>query len=207
MFAKTAEGKPEKQPDTFQWLPRLGKSKTCLHGVNLEPKPSTKVAAFDLDGCLIESSHGTKKKKDSTPSFQWWRGSVPKKLKETLAEGYVTSLFTHAYTHPNSSFSIVIITNQALRGSTAIDEWKKKIPLIGAAASRIVSPLPRPYSSCSSSQTSPFVYSPPPQRTGTANQSRACGTKSNAYSPRKACKSVRLQYYSVYGRFNEPLQR
>lgn len=199
MFAKTAEGKPEKQPDTFRWLPRLGKGKTCLHGVNLEPKPSTKVAAFDLDGCLIESSHGTKKKtKDSAPSFQWWRGSVPKKLRETLAEGCVASLFPCAYTHPNSSFSIVIITNQALRGSTAIDEWKKKIPLIGAAASRIVSPLPRPYSPFSSSQMSPFVYSPPPPRTGTANQSRACGTQSNVYSPRKVFRLVRVHYCSVW---------
>lgn len=29
----------------------------------------------------------------------------------------------------------MIITNQALRGANAIVEWKKKVPLIGAAAS------------------------------------------------------------------------
>ncbi|KIP03680.1 hypothetical protein PHLGIDRAFT_26012 [Phlebiopsis gigantea 11061_1 CR5-6] len=108
-----------KQPEqTFHWIePALGPSKTCLHGVNLAPKASSRIAAFDLDGCLIESTIRQKKTTETTPSFQWWRPVVPKKLKEVHSEGY----------------AIVIVTNQALRGANAIKEWKKKIPLIGAA--------------------------------------------------------------------------
>ena len=43
--------------------------------------------------------------------------------------------------HSNNTpfrFAIVIITNQALRGANAIVEWKKKVPLIGAAASSTI---------------------------------------------------------------------
>ncbi|GJE97041.1 PNK3P-domain-containing protein [Phanerochaete sordida] len=116
IFTKGKTTESPKAP-TFQWLEPLGRAKTCLHGANLSPKAVYKVAAFDLDGCLIESSIGKKKVKDAPPTFQWWRAIIPKKLKEIHDEGY----------------AIVVVTNQALRGATAIQEWKKKVPLIGAA--------------------------------------------------------------------------
>ncbi|CAL1703869.1 unnamed protein product [Somion occarium] len=106
-------------PSTFRWAKFLGPSGSCLHGMNLEPKPSTKVAAFDLDGCLIESSIG--KKQDALNPFKWWRPIVPSSLKELHNEG----------------FAIVILTNQALRGATAIANWKKKIPTIADALSDV----------------------------------------------------------------------
>ena len=86
------KGTEKQAAQTFCWLePALGPSKTCLHGVNLAPKASSKVAAFDLDGCLIESSFGKgkKKTKDAEPTFQWWRPVVPKKLKEMHEDGFV----------------------------------------------------------------------------------------------------------------------
>lgn len=72
----------------FRWIePALGDNRTCLRGINLSPKPSPQIAAFDLDGCLIQSSLG-KGSKGSPPSFTWWRPVVPKKLKELHEEGY-----------------------------------------------------------------------------------------------------------------------
>ncbi|KAI0075790.1 PNK3P-domain-containing protein [Panus rudis PR-1116 ss-1] len=100
---------------TFRWIePALGKSRSCLHGVHLTPKVTAKIAAFDLDGCLIESSF----RSNSQPqSFKWWRPVVPQKLKELYQNGY----------------SVVIFTNQALRGTNAIKNWKTKVPLIAAS--------------------------------------------------------------------------
>ncbi|KAI0693882.1 PNK3P-domain-containing protein [Cytidiella melzeri] len=104
----------------FRWIvPSIGPTKSCLHGIHLEPTLTSKVAAFDLDGCLIESTfrNGKKVKSDAIPSFAWWRPAVPKKLQKLHDDGY----------------SIVIVTNQALRGKDVITAWKKKMPVISAS--------------------------------------------------------------------------
>ncbi|TCD67649.1 hypothetical protein EIP91_012159 [Steccherinum ochraceum] len=121
IFAKP--GTSEKQSGPFRWQPSLGSDKTCLHGVNLAPKASNKVACFDLDGCLIESSfsNGKKAKASSSAVFKWWRPVIPAKLKEVHQDGY----------------TVVIITNQALRGKNAIKDWKEKIPVIAASLSEV----------------------------------------------------------------------
>ncbi|KAI0811093.1 PNK3P-domain-containing protein [Irpex lacteus] len=119
IFAKPA-AKEQLEPSAFRWItPSIGPNKSCLHGVHLEPKATSKLAAFDLDGCLIESSFksGKKTKSDIAPSFTWWRPAVPKKLKQILDEGY----------------SIVIVTNQNLRGKDGISNWKKKIPVVASS--------------------------------------------------------------------------
>ncbi|KAI0362797.1 PNK3P-domain-containing protein [Trametes cingulata] len=104
---------------SFRWTsPALGPKRSCLHAVNADPKPSPNVAAFDLDGCLIQSSFP---KKGAPPKFEWWRPIVPKKLKQVHEQGY----------------AIVIITNQALRTQALINDWKKKIPLIANALSDV----------------------------------------------------------------------
>ncbi|KAL4249557.1 hypothetical protein ABKN59_005875 [Abortiporus biennis] len=118
IFTKPAPSQDDNS--NFRWEPPLGPAKSCLHAVNLKPEPSPKVAAFDLDGCLIESSFGNgkgKAKSSTSTPFKWWRPTIPKKLKEIHDQG----------------FSIVIVTNQALRGKDAILNWKKKIPYIAAA--------------------------------------------------------------------------
>ena len=55
--------------------------------MNLAPASGAKVAAFDLDGCLIEGGFPTKAK-GAPPSFAWWRSSVSAKLKEAHEAGY-----------------------------------------------------------------------------------------------------------------------
>ncbi|KZT66863.1 PNK3P-domain-containing protein [Daedalea quercina L-15889] len=111
------EKKTGEQNSTFQWIkPALGPKQTCLHGTNLSPESRPKVAAFDLDGCLIQSSFPKKAKGSAAPEFQWWRPNIPKKLKEVYDLGY----------------TVVIITNQALK-SAALADWKKKVPAIAAA--------------------------------------------------------------------------
>ncbi|EMD34476.1 hypothetical protein CERSUDRAFT_67454 [Gelatoporia subvermispora B] len=115
IFDKSGAAKDD-TPSTFQWLPPLGPHKTLLHAVNLSPKSLPKVAALDLDGCLIESSFLKKTKAGTPPSFKWWRPVIPEKLRELHDGGY----------------SIVIITNQALRSAALVD-WKKKVPLVAAA--------------------------------------------------------------------------
>ncbi|KAI0637303.1 PNK3P-domain-containing protein [Trametes polyzona] len=112
LFEKSSAAQPQ---SSFRWItPALGPRRSCLHGVSGHSKSSPRVAAFDLDGCLIQSSFP---KKGTPPKFDWWRPTVPKKLKQLNQEGY----------------SIVIITNQALRTQSLINDWKKKIPLIADA--------------------------------------------------------------------------
>lgn len=90
MFTKSAPATDQKT--SFTWGPALGSGKTCLHGTNLSPEPRPKVAAFDLDGCIIQSSFGNgsskSKGKPVESTFQWWKPVVPKKLKEVHDEGY-----------------------------------------------------------------------------------------------------------------------
>ncbi|KAF8803640.1 PNK3P-domain-containing protein [Phlegmacium glaucopus] len=107
-------GKPQdqKQDTAFQWLKPLGTTGTCLHGINLEPKATTKVAALDLDGTVIKSDVSASGK----PTFEWWRSSVPDKLRELHQSGY----------------SLLIISNQGIKPA-ALKVWKEKIPLIGEA--------------------------------------------------------------------------
>ncbi|KAI0807045.1 PNK3P-domain-containing protein [Fomes fomentarius] len=119
LFNKPGTPSDSNSNSTFRWItPPLGPNKSCLHGVNGDPECHSKVAAFDLDGCLILSSFP---KKGTPPSFDWWRKSIPNKLRQVHEQRY----------------SIVIITNQALRTTALINDWKKKIPLIAAALSDI----------------------------------------------------------------------
>ena len=70
--------------EPFQWLkPSLGPRKTCLHGVNLAPPFRSSIAAFDLDGTVIESAH----KKRASTEWKWWSKIVPVKLKSLYEEG------------------------------------------------------------------------------------------------------------------------
>ena len=63
---------------------------------------------------------------------------MPKKLKEVHNEGYACSLCVVCCTNAPTSYAIIIVTNQALRGANAIKDWKKKIALIGAAVGRVI---------------------------------------------------------------------
>ncbi|KAK7043791.1 DNA kinase/phosphatase Pnk1 [Paramarasmius palmivorus] len=96
---------------SFQWLKALGSKATCLHGVNLEPPSRSKVALFDLDGTIIKSSLNSK-----STAWEWWRTEVPTALKKAHEEG----------------FSIVVISNQALKPA-ALNTWKEKVLSIAAS--------------------------------------------------------------------------
>ncbi|TEB36065.1 PNK3P-domain-containing protein [Coprinellus micaceus] len=98
----------------FQWLQPLGPKKTCLHGLNLKPVSSAKVAALDLDGTVIKSElrHGS--------DWAWWAPAVPKRLKELHEDGY----------------SIVLISNQNLK-SAQLATWKEKVAKIAKALESI----------------------------------------------------------------------
>ena len=70
----------------FKWVkPNLGPNCTLLHGINLEPKHSAKVAAFDLDNTLIM---GTFWAKATEGEWKWWNPAVPSKLKALHDGGY-----------------------------------------------------------------------------------------------------------------------
>ncbi|KAF8163100.1 polynucleotide kinase 3 phosphatase-domain-containing protein [Crassisporium funariophilum] len=111
-------GKPEekKHEGSFQWLKPLGTKGSCLHGINLQPKASMKVAALDLDDTVIKSQFGSKLATTGKPTWEWWRSSIPGKLKELHESGY----------------ALIIISNQAIKPA-ALKVWKEKIPLIGEA--------------------------------------------------------------------------
>jgi bifunctional polynucleotide phosphatase/kinase len=85
--------KPAVDPNApFKWHPSFGVKRTCLHGTNLESRIiyNPKIAAFDLDGTIIESSYGKGSKKPSSgTAYQWWNKCVPPKLEEAFKAGYV----------------------------------------------------------------------------------------------------------------------
>lgn len=85
-------------PDSsFKWQRSLGPEgkRTCLHGTNLESRIvyNTKIAAFDLDDTLIESSFGKGSKKSTAGHpYQWWNKDVSTKLEKVFNAGYVLNL-------------------------------------------------------------------------------------------------------------------
>ncbi|KIM72492.1 hypothetical protein PILCRDRAFT_16074 [Piloderma croceum F 1598] len=110
LFSKESD-KPSK-PTVFKWI--KGPNKTLLHGTNLNPKCSTKVAAFDLDGTIILGSFWSK---ETEGQWKWWNPAVPSRLKALHDDGY----------------SVVIVSNQALNPAP-MKAWEdKKIPSIAAA--------------------------------------------------------------------------
>lgn len=79
----------------FVWLPPIGRQKTCYHGIHLEPKPSGKVAAFDMDGTLIRPRNAGRWPKDEFDWEFWYKGRgnekvVPNKLKQLVDDGYAS---------------------------------------------------------------------------------------------------------------------
>jgi bifunctional polynucleotide phosphatase/kinase len=94
-FTKKDASGSDKTLSTFQWLASFGPKRTCLHGTNSASKIvyGDKIAAFDLDGTLIESTFGKGKKTAAEASgsaaFQWWNMCVPSKLEEVFKAGYV----------------------------------------------------------------------------------------------------------------------
>lgn len=130
-FAKPSASSSTASP--FQWLkPSLGPKHTCLHGINLMPQSTPKVAAFDLDGTVIKSNHKNRSKEDAL-HWEWWRTTVPAKLQALHQEGYVLCMLAMPRLNP-CRYSIVLVSNQALR-QRQLEDWKKKIPLISAAVS------------------------------------------------------------------------
>lgn len=56
-------------------------TKTCLYGENLVPQLKTKIAAFDLDGTIVDKVKGGE--------WRFWHEKVPHALKEVHDSGYV----------------------------------------------------------------------------------------------------------------------
>ncbi|CAE6336251.1 unnamed protein product [Rhizoctonia solani] len=87
---------------------------TCLYGIHLEQKPTSKASMFDLDDTLVARKSG-KKFSDDPDDWKLWATNVGDKLREAISNG----------------FSIVVISNQAglpVNGREA--KWKQKIPKI-----------------------------------------------------------------------------
>ncbi|KZT06960.1 uncharacterized protein LAESUDRAFT_736567 [Laetiporus sulphureus 93-53] len=61
----------------FRWMkPALGLRQMSLHGVNRILESQPKVAAFDTNGCIIQSSFPKKSNGNAPPIFQQWYSSV-----------------------------------------------------------------------------------------------------------------------------------
>ncbi|KAF8212218.1 polynucleotide kinase 3 phosphatase-domain-containing protein [Mycena galopus ATCC 62051] len=103
---------------SLRWLKSLGPTGSCLHGVNLTPLSSTKVAAFDLDGTVIQSEGF----KAPPLTWHWWHTCVAAKLTEASNGGY----------------AVVLISNQAgLFSAKKKNDWKQKLGLIAAAVPQL----------------------------------------------------------------------
>ncbi|KAI5474580.1 bifunctional polynucleotide phosphatase/kinase [Pseudohyphozyma bogoriensis] len=91
------------------------KGSSIIHFVAGAPKPSSRVAAFDLDGTIIVPASGKKFPRDEN-DWRWWDNKVPKKLRELEQDGY----------------AIVFISNQAGMPG-AQKKFEKKLPLLANA--------------------------------------------------------------------------
>ncbi|GAA5829209.1 hypothetical protein JCM3766R1_001018 [Sporobolomyces carnicolor] len=96
-------------------IEKLGKTvadRGCCHFVFDDPKPSTKIAAFDIDGTLIVTKSGNKFPKDEN-DWKLWSNEVKVKLRALHDDQY----------------SIVLISNQA--GATKQQKaFENKLPLL-----------------------------------------------------------------------------
>ncbi|KAG0144502.1 hypothetical protein CROQUDRAFT_659941 [Cronartium quercuum f. sp. fusiforme G11] len=98
----------------FRWLPSIEES--CIHGTYGAPKPSSKIAAFDVDGTLIRVKSG-KKFPNGQNDWLLWSSSIPKKLKQIHLEG----------------FTILLISNQNFNGPKPEKDFERKIPQVARA--------------------------------------------------------------------------
>jgi bifunctional polynucleotide phosphatase/kinase len=114
----------------FRWIqPALGAKRSCLYGINLNPKNNAKVAAFDLDGTLVKSDRTTR----NDITWEWWRKVVPDKLKEVHEAGYLCPFhLRNSCPLTFQRYSVVVISNQALKPGN-LEPWKKKMTSISAA--------------------------------------------------------------------------
>ncbi|CAH7681911.1 polynucleotide kinase 3'-phosphatase, partial [Phakopsora pachyrhizi] len=92
----------------FTWLEPIEGS--CLHGVYGVPKPTSKIAAFDIDGTLIKVKSG---KKFPTDSEDWklYNSNVPKRLKELYSENH----------------TIILLSNQNFKSQKVANDFKEKL--------------------------------------------------------------------------------
>ncbi|EIN13709.1 PNK3P-domain-containing protein [Punctularia strigosozonata HHB-11173 SS5] len=110
-FSRTSSASVQKTGNSLTWLSSPDwPHEHCLHGVNLHPKPSSRIAGFDLDGTLISGNFRVKDKK----AWSWWRNVVPTKLRQLHEGGY----------------AIIIFSNQNINHLAV---WKEKLQLIAAA--------------------------------------------------------------------------
>ncbi|GAA5877857.1 hypothetical protein JCM16303_000262 [Sporobolomyces ruberrimus] len=97
----------------YNTLSKTITSRGCLHFVYEQPQPSTKVAAYDIDGTLIVTKSGNKFPKDKDDWKLWSPNEVKAKLRAAHADGY----------------SILLISNQA--GSPGQQKsFKDKLPVL-----------------------------------------------------------------------------
>mmetsp|Transcript_8974 Transcript_8974/g.11896 ORF Transcript_8974/g.11896 Transcript_8974/m.11896 type:complete len:509 (-) Transcript_8974:211-1737(-) len=101
--------------DFENWF-EMGPSWSILHYQHPSGGPiSDKIAAFDMDGTLIETKSG-KSFAQNAKDWKFWRPCVPEKLRELVAEG----------------FKVVIISNQLglEKGKTTVKELATKVTAI-----------------------------------------------------------------------------
>src|SRR6266404_7503152 len=112
---------------TFRGLkPSLGPARSCLHGVHLAPRASSRVAALDLDSTLIKSAHarprGEKRATKTTngPEWEWWRNAVPQKLKEADDSGYVACSSSNHGSGTDSPLTVQVLYRADLESESQV---------------------------------------------------------------------------------------
>ncbi|SGY69173.1 BQ5605_C004g02972 [Microbotryum silenes-dioicae] len=139
----TSRASPTSSPSTLRWHPSFTAQVPCLYASYLPSKTalfprSTKVAAYDVDGCLIKT-HGSKFPTSAT-DWQYWHPNVPDQLREIHRQGYVpanTLSFSLETSHDvvyssSCSFSILLFSNQNYKGKR-LDWFKTKMTTIVAS--------------------------------------------------------------------------
>lgn len=114
----------------LKWLDPIGPNRTCLHGVYGDPRPSTKVAFYDLDGTIVRPKNNkTFPSKTDEYDFEFLFSTPPR-------AGHLSVTQRIRQQHREDGFCIVIITNQKQTPSSAksgLATWKKKMSYIAAA--------------------------------------------------------------------------
>ncbi|GAA5891298.1 hypothetical protein JCM6882_004649 [Rhodosporidiobolus microsporus] len=114
---------PRSERSALRWMPEIGEGKTLQHAVYKEPKPSEKVAAFNLDHTIIRPL-GDARYSDSADDWRWWSANEPKAAEEEEKEKKVTKRLRKLHA---DGYAIVFFTAQAHDSQDLWSEYRKRL--------------------------------------------------------------------------------
>ncbi|GAA5858481.1 hypothetical protein JCM8547_007325 [Rhodosporidiobolus lusitaniae] len=133
-FVSSSPSTSTSSQSAFKWLPSIGARRSLVHGINGNPQPSSKIAAFDFDQALVRPSGGGKWY-DSPVGWELWQPHRPEAVEgEEEEESPVVDRLRELHA---DGFSIVIFTTRVGEN----DQWKHFSPTVRGLADALKVPF------------------------------------------------------------------